>query len=343
MIPPRPFSGMIGILLGSALVPILAWTSLPAQAESISVPIKTRVIEHFMVGSDASRFGKLIFAGGLEFSSSTGALGGMSAIRLSADRTAFIGVMDTGHWYAGRILRDPAGRPAGLDNFSVAPILSASGEESDKKWQFDAEGLALRGDEAIVSFERVHRVEIYSAREPAASKPAGSLPLPIPLRELRGNRGLETVAVSPDATGLAGAVVAVSERSLNKAGDLFAAILEGPSQGVFFVRRHAPYDVTDGDFLPDGDLVLLERRFSIAEGVGMRIRRIKGGDIRPGATVDGEILLDADYGYQIDNMEGLDVSVDENGQVHLTLVSDDNHSILQRNLLLEFRLDETGE
>ena len=36
-------------------------------------------------------------------------------------------------------------------------------------------------------------------------------------------------------------------------------------------------------------------------------------------------------------MEGLDVSTDEAGQTFVTLVSDDNHSILQRNLVLEFR------
>ena len=34
------------------------------------------------------------------------------------------------------------------------------------------------------------------------------------------------------------------------------------------------------------------------------------------------------------------VSTDADGTSYLTLVSDDNHSILQRNLLLEFRLDE---
>ena len=98
------------------------------------------------------------------------------------------------------------------------------------------------------------------------------------------------------------------------------------------------FDVTDGDFLPDGDLLLLERRFTLASGVGLRIRRIDGASLKPGAVVDGEIILEAGMSEEIDNMEGLDVVVGEDGSTRIVLVSDDNHSILQRNLMLEFRL-----
>ena len=104
------------------------------------------------------------------------------------------------------------------------------------------------------------------------------------------------------------------------------------------MKRIGEFDITDGDFLPGGDMILLERRFNMSDGVAMRLRRIHGADIEKGATVDGEILLEADLLYQIDNMEGLSVTIDPDGTPRLTLVSDDNHSILQRNLLLEFRL-----
>nr|WP_245415411.1 esterase-like activity of phytase family protein [Hoeflea marina] len=308
----------------------------------MALGISARTIDHFKVGSTETRFGRLDFIGGLELTASSSALGAMSAIRLSDDRSKFLGVMDTGHWYAGRIVRDAAGKPVGIEDFSVAPILDANGDASDEKWRFDAEGLAISGGRALVSFERRHRIDVYSADSPAASRPTGSVPLLIPLEELRGNRGIETIAVPPAGSPLDGALVAVSERSLNAAGDQFGAILGGDRAGVFFVKRHPPFDITDGDFLPNGDLILLERRFSIAEGIGMRIRRIGGDSIKPGATVDGEALLEADFGYQIDNMEGLDVTSDAGGQVFLTLVSDDNHSILQRNLMLEFKLDISG-
>jgi hypothetical protein len=246
--------------------------------------------------------------------------------------------MDTGFWYAGRLERDDSGRMIGVEDFTVSPILDSLGNGSDEKWMFDAEGLVLRGDEVLVSFERHHRVDIYPADRPGSSTPLGSLPVLIPEYEFRGNRGLEMIAVAPAASQLSGAVVAISEKSLNENGDIFAAILTGPSKGVFFVKRDPPFDITDGDFLPNGDLLLLERRFSIAQGVGMRIRRIDGSRLGPGNLVDGETILEADYGYQIDNMEGLDVTTDADGQgLHVTMVSDDNHSILQRSLILEFR------
>ena len=77
-------------------------------------------------------------------------------------------------------------------------------------------------------------------------------------------------------------------------------------------------------------------------GVGMRLRRIEGESIRPDAVVDGEILFEANYRSQIDNMEGLDAIPEPDGSVRLIVVSDDNHSILQRTLMLEFRLQPQG-
>jgi hypothetical protein len=54
--------------------------------------------------------------------------------------------------------------------------------------------------------------------------------------------------------------------------------------------------------------------------------------------MNGEVVLQGDFGYQIDNMEGLDAFKAADGTTHVVIVSDDNHSILQRNLMLEFRL-----
>ena len=56
--------------------------------------------------------------------------------------------------------------------------------------------------------------------------------------------------------------------------------------------------------------------------------------------VDGPVLFEADLGYEIDNMEGLSVHRGAGGETVLTLVSDDNFSLLQRTLLLQFTLAE---
>jgi len=57
-------------------------------------------------------------------------------------------------------------------------------------------------------------------------------------------------------------------------------------------------------------------------------------------VLEGTTLITADMGFQIDNMEGLSVHRAANGDVVLTLVSDDNFSIIQRTILLQFTLLE---
>ena len=300
----------------------------------------TSRIDHFEIGSDRTRFGDLEFIGGLVVASDDPALGGMSSVRLGSDRRAFLGIEDTGFWYSGEFSRDDEGRLSGLSDFRVAPIRGRDGRPIPTKWRSDAESVAVRRNDIVVGFEREHRVDAYPLMDPQASGPLRTLPLPFPVAELRRNRGLETVAVSPEDGPLAGATVAVSELSINKAGDIYAGILDGPRRGTFFVKRQPPYAISDGDFLPDGDLLLLERGVTLASAFSVRIERIAGKDIKPGATVSGKVIFSAGLGDQIDNMEGLSVTRAADGGVYLLLVSDDNNSILQRSLFLEFRLAE---
>jgi len=86
--------------------------------------------------------------------------------------------------------------------------------------------------------------------------------------------------------------------------------------------------------LLSGDLLILERKFSWLAGVGIRIRRIPLKSAAPGALVDGPSIFEADLGEEVDNMEGIDAHVTAEGDTVLTMVSDDNFSMLQRTLLL---------
>src|SRR6202007_1477436 len=102
-------------------------------------------------------------------------------------------------------------------------------------------------------------------------------------------------------------LMAISERGLDPAGNLLGFLIGGPTPGIFTVRRTDNYDVTDAALLPDGDLLILERRASLLQGLAIRIGRVAIGTVRPGALLDGPILIEADLGFQIDNMEGLSV------------------------------------
>lgn len=312
----------------------------PIGASTIDVPVASRLLANFEVGTSASRFGKLEFVGGLVMSSPEKLFGAISSIRFRPDGENFVAVLDTGHWLTGKITRGDSGALSGVSDVRIAPMLDISGREPTRKMDVDAEGLALRGDKVFVSYEQRHRIDIFPDPGFESSKPIGRLPHLIPNNELRSNGGMEALAVSPVDSLLKGAMVVVAEKSIDADGNLLAAVLEGPLKGSFAVAHHPSFDVTDGAFLPNGDLLLLERRFNFAEGVGMRIRLIRAEDIKPGAVVDGEILLEAGMVYQIDNMEGMDVVKGPDGSTRLIIVSDDNHSFLQRNLMLEFKLVE---
>lgn len=314
--------------------PASAGETAPVETAEISA----RPISRFHIGHDETRFGPFEFVGGLEMTSPARDFGALSALRFLKPGSDFIGVADTGFWFFGTITRDANRRPSGMKNFRMQQMVDASGRPNDRKREADAEGLAVKDGVATVGFERDQRVVQFKIDPDNMKAPVRQLDYLVPARELRQNRAFETVTHANPFGQHAGSLVVVSERSLDKAGNVYAAIIEGPHKGVFTVRRDGDFDITDGAFLPDGDLLLLERSFSIARGVKMRLRRIYGESVEKGAVADGPVLMEADLGYQIDNMEGLDVWTRDDDALMVSLISDDNHSILQRNLYLEFIL-----
>ena len=329
--------------LVAALLTFSLLFAAPATAQSPlreEIEISARPISHFRIGRDDTRFGPLEFVGGLSMTG-RGDFGALSAIRFLDAGTQFFGVADTGFWFSGKVERDANQRPVGISGFSMQPMVDEAGRPVEGKWRTDSEGLAISEGRATVAFERDHKMLEFALTPNDMSGPEGAIDFVVPVAELRQNRGFETLVHSPVDGPLGGARVGVTERSIDPDGNIFAAILEGPQKGIFKVARSGDFDITDGAFLPNGDLLILERSYSMAMGVAMRLRRIAGDTIRPGALADGPTLLEADMAYQIDNMEGMDVWRRADGALIVSIVSDDNHSILQRNLYLEFVL--TGE
>ena len=113
------------------------------------------------------------------------------------------------------------------------------------------------------------------------------------------------------------------------------------------IQSQDGYDLTDCVGMPDGSIVLLERRFrlrygDLLTGPKMRLRRVTQAELTSGTMISGETLFAGDTRYEIDNMEGLAVHVDAHGATVLTLISDDNfNTYLQRTVLLQFALIET--
>ncbi|HXO70768.1 MAG TPA: esterase-like activity of phytase family protein, partial [Bradyrhizobium sp.] len=166
------------------------------------------------------------------------------------------------------------------------------------------------------------------------------VPMPPAVKKLPFNKGLEAMVVVPKGLPLAGTLIAISERGLDSDGNIIGFLIGGPKPGDFAVRRSNNFDISDAVLLHSGDLLILERKFSWLAGVGIRIRRIPLKSIDRGATLDGPSIFEADLGHEVDNMEGIDAHVTPEGDTVLTMISDDNFSMIQRTLLLQFTLME---
>jgi hypothetical protein len=219
-------------------------------------------------------------------------------------------------------------------------LLGPDGRPITARGWYDSESLALDGTLVYVGLERVNRILRYDFAKGFTRARGEEIAVPPALRKLPNNRGLEALVMVPKGMALAGTLIAISERGLDADGNIIGFLIGGRTPGQFSLRRSQDFDVSDAVLLPSGDLLVLERKASWLSGIVIRIRRLQLKAVAPGAVVDGPTIFDADLGYESDNMEGIDAHVTPEGDTVLTLVSDDNFSMLQRNLLLQFTLVE---
>ena len=318
-------------------------TAQAATAKPIKIEINAKPIEAFDPREPSrTQFGSLTFRGGLELSSAHKQFGGLSSISVDANGNNFLAVTDKGDWLRGRITYREAS-PAGITNAEIAPMLYSDGRPITARGWYDAEALAEDGGFAYVALERVHRILKFDYAKRGLLSRGTLVTVPPEMAKLPSNRGLECLEVMPKGSPLAGALIAVSERGLDDAKNIRAFLIGGPKPGLFSIKPSDEFDITDCAVTPGADLLILERHFSWRRGVAMRLRSVPLADVVPGAVLEGSILISADMGYQIDNMEGLSVHRTANGETVLTMVSDDNFSIIQRTILLQFTLPDPPE
>ena len=316
--------------ISSAAAPALGQGRLEIHADPIS---------HFdNRDRDLRRFGKLEFRGGLRLTASASEFGGISGLRMEPDGNRFLAVNDRGRWLRGRIIYSGSA-PAAIADAEIAPMLGPDGKRLAVSGSYDTEAIAEDAGWVYVGIERVHRIVKYDFAKRGLQARAEPVAVPAEFKSLPSNRGIEGLAVAPKGSPLAGTLIAVTEAALDASGNIKAFLLGGASAGNFSIKRRDDFSVTDCATLPGGDLLILERRVSWLSAA-VRIRRLAAGDLRAGATVDGEAIFYADFGQQIDNFEALGVHRGSAGETVLTLISDDNFSPLQRTLLMQFTMLE---
>ena len=279
--------------------------------------------------------GALRFLGGLWLKSQDEGFGGLSGLLVESGESGpqLIAITDQGDKFSGRLVIKGS-RLLGLEETALEPLLDPDGRPVAGKTLGDAESITrLRSGRVLVGFERRHRIWEYG---PGLTGPSTVFPTPASLADAPLNGGLESIANWPD-----GRILAITERLETEDGD-FAAFLfqDGKWTTLGWKGSAAGFEPSDAVALPDGDLLVLERLWSALAPTSLRSRimRVKGDSVRPGATLQGELVAELKAPLIADNFEGIATLPGENGGTQLLLVSDDNFNSVQRTLLLLFEM-----
>src|SRR5690606_16356034 len=171
----------------------------------------------------------------------------------------------------------------------------------------------LPGSGIIVSFEGGDaRLWHYGGSMTDYARPVTPRPLPMPLdvvREIKSlpwNGGIEAMTSLPGGT-----VIAIAEDSKVSDDLLDGWIISSSQIAKFKYRMSDQFRPTDLATLPDGNLVLLERRSNLLSGLAARIRIIRTEQLLDGGPVEGEEIATLAFPFNVDNMEGIAARANE--------------------------------
>ena len=289
---------------------------------------------------DPSRrtLGALTYLGGVALTSRDPAFGGFSSLTVTGDRFTLLSD-------GGNVVQFAMGgdwRPHGI-RFANLPAGPGIGWQ---KWDRDSESMAVdpRTGALWVGFERYNQIWRYA---PGFARAEGFV-APRAMKRWPINGGPESLARMPDGRFVTISEEAKIRRALWRGGETSRKTTR---QGLIFAGdplRHRPrlfayrvspdYDVADAAALPDGALIVVERRFRLPFRFSNRIMLVPAERIAPGRVVRGHLLAELDAPLIHDNFEGVAVT-QEGGATILWLVSDDNQLPIERSYLLKFRLD----
>jgi hypothetical protein len=297
--------------------------------------------------SEPSRaaLGPLRYMGGLWLRSADPRFGGLSDLRVSPDGSRLFAVSDCGHGFTASLSYDAGGRLVGLAQVRVVALTSTRGNPLGPD-DADAESLVL-GDGLEVGFEGRAKVLAYAV-EPVFAGPATRLKIPGGVRWCGSNSGIEAMADAGEGRRL---LVCEGRRSASSTvpawvgrGDTWQAreyplAFEGGWAGE-------PFRPTGAALLPDGDVVLVERRFP---PIGARLARLPRESLDGTGPLSPREIARLEAPLTLDNFEGVEARRDGSGRTLLYLLSDDNNCAKnpgpkglspQRTLLLMFSLEE---
>ena len=324
-----------------ALATLIAAAPPPLQAQDDIVAVTATPITRFQGREPGERIGELIWRGGLNLTSPDPRFGGLSGLAFADDDGNLVMVTDRGQFVSGRLLHDEAGAPRSLSGIAISAIQNSSGAELPRQFARDAESVEIvfRDGEpaaARVGFEHLTRIADFALTDLRPGGAAREIAIPDWLTAARTNATIESLCIAPETSPVAGSTLIITEGVRAETGALRGYMIGVRDRGDLTYRPATDAVPTDCAFLPDGDLVILERGLGFLS-LTMRLIRIPAAEIRPGNELRGELLLEASGG-GVSNMEGLGIHTRPDGETRLTVIADDNMSVWLDTILLEFAL-----
>lgn len=314
-----------------------------ASANAVEVAVSAAPITSFEASALDQPIGKLIFRGGVALVAQDDTFGGLSGLTVTGPNQQALFVTDRGNFVAGQLAYDENNRLFGFIGVTIEPMQNSKGAPLPRQYAKDAESVdtVYRNGAPVavrVGFENLTRVADFALTDGIPGGPARELAIPQWLSDLRSNEALESVCVAPPASPIAGSTLLLTEGVLDRDGNHPGWLLGQSDKGPIAYAKSPSVDPTECAFLPNGDLLVLERGVSMLSFV-MNLRRVPAADVRPGAVMSGELLLSATGG-AIDNMESMTVHTAPGGETRILIGSDNNFNDWQRSLLLEFALPD---
>jgi hypothetical protein len=335
----------------AAALAVAAALSSMATAPRAAASLTLEVAPVPLDASDPSRtaVGPLRYLGGLSLSSADARFGGLSDLRVSPDGARLFAVSDCGYGLTASLSYDGGGRLTGVADARLVELTGPTGDPLGMA-ESDAESLVL-GERLEVGFEGRARVQSYAA-EPPFGGPAGPLPFPAGVSQCGRNGGLETMTDTGDGRRL---LVCETRRAasstvpawVGRGGEWAARDYPLAFDGGW---AGEPFRPTGATRLPEGDLLLVERRFP---PIGARIVRLARSSLEGTGPLETREIARFESPLTLDNFEGVEARRDASGRTLVYLLSDDNgcaktsgssrsslqQSGVQRTLLLLFALE----
>jgi hypothetical protein len=279
---------------------------------------------------ERKKVGALTFLNAWELRSDNSDFGGISALAVIGNNR-FLALSD-----AGTMIGFTLGRSDRMESSFIAALPGAYGEDVDYRDR-DSEGMTYdpSSGRIWVSYEARHAIRRLS---PSLGRIDGTKRLSY-ARDWRVNGGVEAISRLRD-----GRFLLVSETHQRADGSNSAYIYSGDpietgsKATPFGYRAPAGYRPTDATTLPDGRMLILNRRVGFPNGFSAKLAIFDPTEIAPDTAVAPQILATLAAPLLVDNMEGLAISQEDERMI-VWMISDDNFTALQRTILMKFSLD----